>query len=155
MTDQLNINTDTNTNLSTDDKDNTITNPVLKRSYTLSSIEFYKFQLNQIINSKVNQLNDTDLTILAYIHIFGKNSTEVILRDRILTNLNSVRNYISRLTKRGYLHKVYEDDPSKKHSYTDIILNPKIKLLSQNYVQVSVVQLDPESDEVYHVNYRK
>lgn len=133
------------------------------REYTLPKIEFIKFQLDQIINFKNNILNQTEITVLAYVYLYGVNAQNKILEDRILTNVNSIINYISRLNIQGYIIKerlqeelIEEGDkkPGKK-PYTSLKLNSQITIVEEDYIQISNVKLDTDSDQVYHPNFRK
>lgn len=128
-----------------------------KRDYKLPKIEFIKFQLDQTINHSQKLLNDTELTILSYVHCYGMNCKDRLFNDRILTNVNSIINYLSKLTIRGYIVKeVASDAPHRgKKGYSDISLNPNLQITEEDFIQVSVVQLDPDSDEVYHPHFRK
>ncbi|MBK8156848.1 MAG: hypothetical protein IPK55_13095 [Streptococcus sp.] len=71
----------------------------------MSKTEFIKFQLDQTINHSTNLLNQTEITVLAYVYTHGVNAAQELLNDRILTNSTSIINYISRLTRAGYLIK--------------------------------------------------
>ena len=128
-----------------------------KREYNLPKIEFIKFQLDQTINHTQNLLNSTEITILAYVYCYGIEAKDKLFQDRILTNLNSIINYLSKLTVRGYLIK----EPAKEaehignKGYSSIKLNPNLMITDENFIQVSVVQLDSNSDEVYHPHFRK
>jgi len=128
-----------------------------KRDYRLSKTEFIKFQLDQTINHSTNLLNQTEITVLAYVYIHGVNAAQELLKDRILTNSTSIINYISRLTRAGYLIKEpkLEADHRGKKGYSDISINPDIVISEDGFIQVSVVTLDPDSDQVYHPNFRK
>ena len=118
--------------------------PVFKRTYCLPKIEFIKFQLNQSINVPILVLNDTNLTILAYIYVYGKDAKSMIVGHRILTNVNSCVNYFSQLKAQGYI--IQED----KVYY----LNPKIYICTENYTQITQVEIDHTKNEVYHVYYK-
>lgn len=119
----------------------------LVKEYHLPPIEFVKFQLNQSINFPIPLLNDTIITILAYVHYHGPDAKKKIVEDRILTSTNSCINYISTLIHQGYLHRL--DDKKT------VILNPKILILDSDYIQVNVVKLDETKNEVYHPYYKK
>lgn len=125
---------------------------ILKRTYTLSPIEFYRFQLDQIINSKYDILNSTQITILAYIKVYGLKASDMILKDRILTSYNSVKNYFTWLNSKGY---IFKEQGEKKNTYINIGVNPKIKLEDSDFVQLTEIKLNAESEEVYHPNFRK
>lgn len=122
----------------------------IKREYKLSPIEFYRFQLNNIINGGLPTLSQTDITILAYIYIHGIDSQHLLLTDRIFTHPKSVTNAISSLIQRGYIIKTQIEK-----GRNTLTLNPNIKLLSEDFIQISIVTLDPNSEEVYHKYYRK
>lgn len=130
------------------------------RTFNLSKIEFIKYQLDKIINHSINILNQTEITVLAYVYIYGVSAQQKLLEDRILTNVNSVINYIARLTKSGFLIKEREETeelekkPGKK-AYTSLTLNSKIEIYDTDFIEVSMVKLDNNSDTVYHPHFRK
>lgn len=128
-----------------------------KREYKLSKIEFIKFQLNQIINHQLTVLHDTDITILAYIYMYGLEATDKILEHRILTSPMSVSNYLSRLTKAGYIVKTPKTQAEHKghKGYSDLSLSPNLLIIEEDFIQIDIVSLDKESDEVYHRHYQK
>lgn len=129
----------------------------LYRSYKLPKIEFIKCQLDQIINFEQTILNQTEITVLAYVYCFGIDAKDKLFQDRILTNAGSVPNYISRLTRLGYLVKEENSEATHrgKKGYSDIYINPDFKILDENFIQVSVIEIDPDSDMVYHPNFRR
>lgn len=128
-----------------------------RRDYKLPRIEFVKFQLDQTINHTQKILNDTEITILSYIYCYGMDANDKIYKDRILTNMNSVINYVSKLTRAGYLIKepAIESTGVGKKGYSNIYLNPNLRITDEDFIQVSVVTLDHESDEVFHPHFRK
>lgn len=128
-----------------------------RRDYKLPRIEFVKFQLDQTINHTQKILNDTEITILSYIYCYGMDANDKIYKDRILTNMNSVINYVSKLTRAGYLIKepALESTTVGKKGYSNIYLHPNLKITDEDFIQVSVVTLDHESDEVFHPHFRK
>jgi DNA-binding MarR family transcriptional regulator len=129
-----------------------------KREYRLSKVEFIKFQLDQSINHTSTKLTNTDLIILTYVYLYNLDCHKRLLEDRILTNPNSVINYLAKLTRAGYIVKE-EDTTDVKHrgkrAYSSIKLNPSIMLTEEDFIQVSVVTLDESSDKVYHPNFRR
>lgn len=128
---------------------------VIKKQYILSPLEFYKYQLEQTINYKHRVLNDTDLLVLAYIHVYGKEFGKELLKDRILTHANSVTNYLGNLVKSGFAIKIYdESDESKRKAFTDVKVNPQITILDDSFVQITQIIKDETSEEVYSKNYR-
>ena len=46
----------------------------LFKEFVLPPIEFIKYQLNFIINVPIYVLNDTNLTVLAYVYMYGSKS---------------------------------------------------------------------------------
>ena len=116
---------------------------MFKREYILPKIEFYKYQLNRSINCPVPVLNDTDITILAYIYVYGDKTTDMIIRDRILTSRNSCVNYIVKLKKMGYAEKI---DTLK--------LNPYLKISDEDFVEIVKVIVTDEK-KVYHPYFRE
>ena len=115
------------------------------REYHLPPIEFIKFQLNQSINVPVPLLNETNLTILAYVYYYGPDAKKKIVEERILSSSNSCINYFGTLVAQQYL--IREDG--------EIKLNPKILILDADYIQVNMVKLDSSKYEVYHPYYKK
>ena len=129
---------------------------IIKREYKLSPIEFVKFQLNEIINSTVDYLSSTDITLLSYIFWYKDDATDALVRDRIFTNPASVTNSITRLSKQGYLLK--EEKPKtgqKGKSGYRVFLNPKIEIITENFTQVTILTIDTESKDVYHKYFKK
>ena len=129
----------------------------LFKEYKLSKIEFIKFQLHGIINHSIPILNATELLTLAYIHVYNVDAPQKLLEDRIFTNSNSVTNYISKLTRSGYVMKE-TDEESKgvgKKPYSSIYLNPNIKIEEEDFIQVLSVKVDDTSQVVHHPYYRK
>lgn len=126
------------------------------REYNLPKIEFVKFQLESAINHTHKLLNDTEITILAYVYHYGKDAKNRIHQDRILTNENSVKNYIARLTVNGYIIKepAIESSHRGNKGYSNLLLNPNLKILDEDFIQVAIVKLN-NSDTVYHHNFRK
>jgi hypothetical protein len=118
----------------------------LFKEYHLPPIEFVKFQLNQSINFPIPLLNDTIITILAYVYYYGPSAKDKIVGDRILTSKNSCINYISTLIAQGYL--VRNDDKT-------VSLNPKLLILDSDYMQINLVKLDTSKNEVYHPYYKR
>lgn len=127
------------------------------RTFSLSKIEFIKYQLDKIINHSINKLNQTEITVIAYVYIYGVDAQQKLLDDRILTNINSVINYIARLTKSGFLIKEREGAEKKpgKKAYTSLTINPQIEIYDTDFIEVSMVKLDNDSDLVYHPYFRK
>lgn len=117
----------------------------LMREYRLPPIEFVKFQLYQAINFPIPVLNETNITILAYIYYYGPEAKRKIVEDRILTSNNSCVNYIGTLITQNYLQRVNGE----------VILNPKILIQNEDFIQVNVVRIDTSKDEVYHPYYKK
>lgn len=117
---------------------------IFKRTYLLPKIEFIKFQLNQSINVPILVLNDTNLTIMAYIHEYGAEAKHKIIQERILTSVNSCVNYFSQLKALGYI--IQEGKTYK--------LNPKLYICPTDFTQISQVQIDTSKNEVYHVYYK-
>jgi hypothetical protein len=116
---------------------------IYKREYKLPKIEFYKYQLNRSINCPEPVLNETDITILAYIYVYGNRTTDMIIRDRILTSRNSCVNYIVKLKKLNYAVK----DP-------DLKLNPNLQISDTDYIEVVTIHKTDE-EKVYHPYYRQ
>lgn len=116
--------------------------PVFTRPYNLPLVEFYKFQLNFAINVPMYVLNDTYITVLAYVAIFGnsKDAKMKIIEKQILTSMNSCANYFSQLTALGYLTKV-------DNGY---ILNEKIKLVESDFNLILIIRNDLTNDGGYH-----
>ena len=115
------------------------------RRYSLSPIEFYKFQLNQSINWPFQNLNETDITILAYIHLYKENAKRQIVSDRILTSMSSCHNYFGKLKQMEYIVKIGDE-------YS---LNPAIAIISEDFIQVLEVKLDKENSKVNHPYFQR
>lgn len=115
---------------------------VFKREYSLGKVEFIKYQLNQSINVPEPTLNETYLTVLAYIYVYKEQAKDRLLQDKILTSMNSIVNYI------GFLKKLSYIDPVTK------LLNPKIMLAESDFVIINTVKLDTTNEKVYHPYYK-
>ena len=121
---------------------------IYQREFNLSPIEFIKFQLYNSINLPSPILNETDVTVLAYIHLYGNNAKKKIVEHRIFTNVNSFTNYVSRLRSMEYV----EPDPTQGRSKErkPLRLNPNIVILDHSHILVTKINLDPTSDKVNH-----
>ena len=117
---------------------------VVKRSYELSPVEFYRYQLEEIINFKYKRLTHTDITLMAYLKVFDKDYENSLMRDRIFTNPLSIKNTVSKLKKAGYLIKG-----------DALTLNPKISLQNEDFVQVTTFTRNDSLTEVFHKYYQK
>lgn len=115
------------------------------RRYFLSPVEFIKFQLTQAINWPYQNLNETDITILAYIYLYSSKSKSQIVADRILTSMSSCHNYFVKLKQMEYIVKT-------KDGY---ILNPKIVILSEDFLLISEVKVDKDNNKVNHPYFQK
>lgn len=124
-----------------------------KREYSLSPIEFVKYQLNQSINFPEPVLNETDITILAYVYAYGGGAKKQILKDRILTSPNSFVNYISKLKNMNYILRV--DEKVNPRNPRPPQLNPNLIILKESYIQINIIKLDPSNAEVFHPYYQK
>lgn len=124
----------------------------LKREYSLSPIEFIKYQLNQAINIPAPKLNETDITILAYVHHYKDKAKDKVLEDRILTSPNSYINYVSKLKGMGYITKEEKTNPK---SPAVPIINPLLRLEEEDFITLVIVRKDPNKNEVYHPYYKQ
>ena len=68
----------------------------------VSKEELVKHQLQWILHNVI-KLNDTDLTVLAYVFLHGRASVDKIVEDGVLTNSKTVENYISRFRKKSLI----------------------------------------------------
>ena len=116
----------------------------VKRENSYSPAEFYRRQLEEIINFKNRILTESDVTLMAYLKVHEYNYSSALLKDRIFTNASSIKNTVAKLTKLGFLVK---DDGLK--------INPKIKLQEEDFVLISIYKVDTTQEEVYHKYYRK
>ena len=119
----------------------------LKREYVLPPIEHIKFQLNQSINVPMPVLNDTNLTVLAYVHFYKGEAKKMLVSDRIISTTNSANNYFSTLRSMGYIQG-YDNEGNLQ-------LNPKILIMDEDYIQVTIVRRDNTKHEVYHPYFSK
>jgi hypothetical protein len=119
----------------------------LVKNLSLSPIEFVKFQLNQAINVPVKFLNDTDITVLAYVHVYGKNAKVKCLKEQILTAENSFINYISKLRGMGFIQK---SAPKHTPNAGIPLLNPDLLILNEDFILVTVIKKDPNNAKVYN-----
>lgn len=125
---------------------------IYQREFNLSPIEFVKFQLYNSINLPSPILNETDVTVLAYIHLYGNEAKKKIVEHRIFTNVNSFTNYVSRLRAMGYV----EPDPTQGRSKErkPLRLNPDIILVDHSHILLSKINLDPSSNKVNHPYFK-
>lgn len=121
---------------------------IYQREFNLSPIEFIKFQLYNSINLPRPVLNESDVTVLAYIHLYGNDAKRKIVEHRIFTNVNSFTNYVSRLRSMGYV----EPDPTQGRSKDrqPLKLNPDIILVDTSHVLLTKINLDKNSNQVNH-----
>ena len=113
------------------------------RTYEVSTVEFYKKQLEEILE-KIPNINDTKLYLLAYIKTYGEDYKEHVLKSRICTSLESVSNFESSLRKMNLLHGYWPDAK----------LNPDIKLIDSDHLVLAVFK-KVDTDEINHRNYQK
>ena len=125
---------------------------IYQREFKLSPVEFVKFQLYNSINLPIPILNETDITVLAYIHLYGNDSKKKIVDHRIFTSVSSFTNYVSRLRSMGYI----EADPTKGRSKErkPLRLNPNLVIVPNDHILLSKVHLDTNSDKVNHPYYK-
>ena len=116
----------------------------VKREYNLSPVEFYRCQLEEIINFPVKKLTHTDVTLMAYVKVHGANYLTTLMEDRIFTNPLSVKNTVSKLTRAKVLIKD-----------NGLHINPKIILQEEDFVQMTVFKKDENLTQVYHKYYQK
>ena len=103
---------------------------VLVRNYEVSPTEFFKKQLEDILE-KVPNINNTKLHLLSYIHHYGQGYKQKVLEDGICTSMESINNFESSLRKMNLLHGYWPD----AH------LNPDIKLESKNAMILSFYKI--------------
>lgn len=117
---------------------------ILKKEYKLSPVEFIKFQLNMSINVPEPVLNETDITVLSYIYLYGAEAKNEIFKHKILTSMNSCYNYFSRLKNMGYLVKLEEG----------YFLNPEIIIVNDSFIMACSVSLNSADNTVFHPYYK-
>ena len=115
---------------------------VFERKYEVSPVEFYRIQLGFTIPG----INNTKLTILAYICNFGyKEGRKRIIEDRIVTSNSSLHNYITEMRTQGFLEGYGED----VHLVEDIML------VDSNHVTLLTLIKDESKNEIGHRYYQK
>lgn len=119
--------------------------PILKREYSLSRIESIKWQLNTAINRPLPVLNDTQLIVLSYIHVYGADTKKKLVDHRIVTNPNSGANYISMLIKYGYAKR--EDG--------ELLINPNLKVVEGDFMELNIIKSDEKNFDVEHPYYKR
>lgn len=119
----------------------------LKKEFSFSPVEFYKFQLYQLINVPIPVLNETNITVLAYVHVYKEEASYKIIKDRILTSINSCYNYFSTLKNMGYLIK---EDGDKSY-----YLNPQMHIEDNDYLYIIKVGKDESNSTVNHPYYEE
>lgn len=125
---------------------------IYQREFKLSPIEFVKFQLYNSINLPTPLLNETDVTVLAYIYLYGNAAKKKIIDHRILTNVNSFTNYVSRLRSMDYIEPDNVKGRSKDRK--PLKLNPNIIIVNESHVQITKIELDNTSSKVNHPYYK-
>jgi hypothetical protein len=66
----------------------------------LGEVEFYKTQLNLILNIPKVRFNDCQLTLLSYIHIMGvTEATKAAVENKLYLSKNSIYNLLSKWRK--------------------------------------------------------
>lgn len=78
----------------------------LQFNYEVGEVEFYRMQLGFILP----KLNNTMLTMLAYVKVYGEKAKDKLIADGIITSNNTFYTYKCALNKEGYLidYKVNE-----------------------------------------------
>lgn len=120
-----------------------------QKTYRLPIVEFYKFQLNISINLPVHVLNDTDVTILAYVVVYGEEAKRKIVEDRILTSPFGCLNYLRTLCDMNYLVK--EVHKGRAATYK---INPKILLINEPFKMILSVEPNIEDHANFHRFYK-
>lgn len=122
---------------------------IYQREFNLSPVEFIKFQLYNAINLPNPILNESDITVLAYIHVYGAEAKKKIVEHRIFTNINSFSNYVTRLRSMGYI------DSTEEGRRKLLRLNPDIVLVKESYILISNINLDKTSTKVVHPYFKE
>jgi hypothetical protein len=117
---------------------------LLQRKFRVSPVEFYRIQLGFIIP----ECNNTKLTILSYVHHYGyTEAIKKVYEHKVLTSMDSIKNYLSKLRAESYLIG-YEPD---------VKLNEEIKLENQNNITLLILEKDENLDEndIGHRYYKR
>lgn len=102
----------------------------------VNKIELIKFQIKWIVHPNF-LLTDKDLTILAYVYLYGGKAIEKMLDDKISSSQKSLENYISRFRKLTLIEGLRENTS----------LNPNIKISVRNLSYTIQFKLDVELDK--------
>lgn len=102
--------------------------------YTLSyenELEFYKFQLNFLLNSKKVLFKNSQLLLIAYFIKYGMTQgIKEALKDELYLSEHSIRNLVSKWKVSGLLQV----------SNGKVIVNPAISLMKDSYtLKVNVI----------------
>lgn len=87
---------------------------------SVNKIELIKFQIKWILHSNL-ELNDKDLTILAYVYLYKAKAIDCMLRDNISKSRKSLENYISKFRKLTLIEGL--GDNTKLNSRIKIVLS--------------------------------
>lgn len=116
--------------------------PIL-RTEIISPVEFYRRQLVEILANE--DISETKIYILAFIKVYGSDYKKHLLESRLCTSLDSIKNYESNLRRCNFISGYHPD----------IKLNPNIQLQDTNYVLFTFVQIDSNTKDIGHKNYKK
>ena len=89
----------------------------------LEEEEFVKFLLGWILKG-VYHTTKTELTILSYIYLYGKDAVNKVVENEILSSKKTVENYISKFRKDGVVVGIREKTQ----------LHPNINIIDSNNI---------------------
>lgn len=81
-----------------------IKHPTIKK---VSKEELVRFQLQYTLEQY--DIADTELTVLAYIYLYGRDAIQKLLDDTILKSKKSIENIITKYRKEGIIHGLRQD----------------------------------------------
>lgn len=78
----------------------------LSKKLTLNKVELIEFQIRAALPKLKNQ---TEVRVLAYVHVYGKQAKVKMMLDELFKSKNSMENYISNLRKSNLIIGLGDD----------------------------------------------
>lgn len=114
---------------------------IIKKEFKQDKISCTELQLNLLFNYPQRQLNDTEVRILAYIHVYQSEAELKLLEDKVMLTQQSLNNYFSSLRKKKLLTGFKQNKPTKLIPQ----LNPALKLFDSKDLEIQIKFIDNEN----------